>query len=203
MISADRDDSADSAVSIYGRESAAAGERRNTELWHIPREFSPNRPLCGANLAGRFKRTKGIPNCSKCRNNASLRSVYSHYHPVLRALYLAQPIPAYAEKYIDHGTLYEADLVGDKNGRMVLTRRGQIVARDIVNPVGWLDTRSKLFHRRRPLELQTVCNIPLGVADTALDDFNALYDAQRKHGRTVYTCVRCVIYAEPRADVES
>jgi hypothetical protein len=199
VISADRDDN---SSSLWDQETATRGERRNTEVWHIPRQLEPNKPLCGARLSGRFKRTKGLPNCARCKNNASLKRVYSHHHPVFRALLLNQPIPPYPERYQDHSSLYEGDLVGDKGGRMVLTARGLTVARDIIDPVGWLDARTHLFHARRALELTTLCGLDCGGGSTRLDAFEELHRQARKLGRTTITCVHCVVIPRQHAYVE-
>lgn len=200
IISADRDDSTP-GVYRYKQETVNGGQHR-TERWHIPREFEPSRPLCGARLAGQFKRTKGMPNCGSCMTLASLERVYPYYYPVLRALYLTQPIPPYAVKHADHATLYEADLVGDKGGRMVLTTRDKIAARDIVTPVGWYDATTRLYHARRALALETLCGFRCGYQTTSLKEFERLHADARKHGRTTITCVRCAIHPDHRADVD-
>jgi hypothetical protein len=203
IISATRDDSGREAVSLYGRESAPEGQRRNTELWHIPRELKPNEPLCGASLSGVFKSTKGYANCSSCRGNASLQSFDQwRYMPVLRALYLGQDPPPYENKWTTHEGLFDADLVAEKRGKLILTARGKIVALDILTPVGWLDTRTRLFHARKAIALETVCGLTCGRWSTYVDQIKELHIAAKKHGRRTLTCVRCVIHTERRADVD-
>jgi hypothetical protein len=201
VISATRDDSGTGAVSIYGRETAAAGERRKTELWHIPRELTPNKPLCGANLSGQLKSTKGYANCSSCRSNATLQNFDKRrYEPVLRALYIGQPVPPYEDKWASHDGMLDADLVAEKNGGLVLTSRGKIIARDIIEPVGWYETRTRLFHKRRAISLETICGITCGQWNLCVSQIAELHDLARKHGRRTITCVRCAIYTEPRRD---
>lgn len=182
LISAARDDS---------------GSGTDTERWHIPREFEPNRPLCGANLAGRFKKSKGRANCSSCRSLATLQSFDPWRHgPILRALYLKLEVPPYEDKWISNDSLLEADLVAEKGGKLILTKRGTIVARDIIEPVGWLDNKTRLFHKRRALALGTVCGLVCGDWTAVIQDLDTLHAQAKAHGRHVYTCVRCAVHVD-------
>lgn len=202
IISADRDDSAANTANTYGRETAPASKRRDTELWHIPKESAQHRTLCGANLAGKFKRTKGHANCRYCQSLASLRSFnYERYAPILRALYLGLEVPPYKDKWASHEGMLDADLVTETGGKLALTRRGKIVARDIVNPAGWLDTKTRLFHKRRPMAIETICGITCGNWTAIVQCLDELHVLTKKNGRRVFTCVRCAIHVEPRADV--
>jgi hypothetical protein len=202
IISAERDDSPYSAISYYNKETADTGKRRNTELWHIPHSLDENKPLCGASLSGRFKRTKGYANCSSCWANASLQRIDSRYFGVLAAMSLGMPVPAYESKWMDHNELYEGDLVANKGGQMILTPRGKIVAADVRDPVGWWDSTTRLFHARRPVELATVCGLPLGQRQLIVSILGELREKAKKHGRHIVTCVKCAINVEPRVDVD-
>lgn len=205
IISADRDYGDRNAVGKWtGNETARPGERRNTEVWHAPREREPSKPLCGARLAGKLRRTKGSPNCGTCLARSS-QHVGHHHFPVLRALARGEPVPPYAGRHETPDELYEHDLVFDEKGRMALTDRGKLVAADIIAPIGWLDRRTGIYHARNALRHDTlcheICSEDWGSWNDVFDVFRAfrmLMAEGRKHKNRVVTCVHCAIHVPPR-----
>lgn len=175
------------------------------EHWHLPREMEPNRPLCGASLSGVFKRSKGNANCGTCISRATLSSIDDRYHGVLRALYLGTTLGLYKERYMTHEPLIEADVVYERKGTLYLTTVGKALARDVIDPVGWYDAKTRLFHTRRPMTMQTTCGLPCGHAHTRgllVENLSVLHADAKKRGRRTVTCVRCAIHVEPRGDMD-
>lgn len=202
IISAQRDFGDHDAVGKWtGNETAKPGERRHTEVWHVPREREPSKPLCGACLAGKFRRTKGSANCSHCLT-LSTQHVSSVHYPILRALARREPVPPYDEPRQTHDELYEHDLVFNEGGHLALTARGKLVAADIISPAGWLDRRTGIYHARCALQHDTLCHEictgDWGTWNDAFRAFRMLVMENRKHRNRIVTCVRCATYAPPR-----
>ena len=156
-------------------------------LWHIVHEtLSSNgetRTICNELTTGKGRRKVGIADCSYCRSNDNPFALspghVSGLHAIAEGMEMGYRLVG----------LEERDLTYVDKGYSKLTRRGKILAADMLVgavPVRGMDT---LVHKRRPLSRVAACNGYDVILQTNLstDSYAKLRLVAEK-----VTCMRCV-----------
>lgn len=168
------------------------GRHLSTECWHIPR-IGNGQPLCGASLSGRVRTARlAQSNCGRCNSFDRPWNVAGELLECLMVVHRDGRARLEDKRWrYQVSQLLDFDYVKQVEDDVKITMRGKVVARDIVNPATWWETKRRVLHARWPLQAKTRCGI-VAVNPFTTWTLKWLADKERERKDTVVRCIACL-----------